>query len=146
MHINIEPLRSGDPDFLELLDQLRSELPQGTILSMAACPPPTVWYPFWDVHWDRLYFPEAARRADQTEWEMDQREWELLKRVFARPPALHGPNCWQARRAGQARAGDSVRPRGSRFLLVQVRSRFLRTDTKHGLGQARLAISPRLVR
>jgi hypothetical protein len=92
VHINIEPLRSGDPDFLELLDQLRSELPQGKILSMAACPPPTVWYPLWDVHWDRLCFPEAARRADQTNWEMDQMEWELLKREFERPPALHGPN------------------------------------------------------
>jgi hypothetical protein len=87
VHINTEPLRSGDPDFLELLDQLRSELPQGKILAMAACPRPTVWHPFRDVHWDRLYFPEVARRADQTEWEMDHMEWDLLKREVERKPA-----------------------------------------------------------
>jgi hypothetical protein len=59
---------------------------------MAACPPPTMWHPFRDVHGDRLYFPEAARRADQTEWEMDHMEWVLLKRDFGRKPELPGPS------------------------------------------------------
>jgi len=63
--IKIEPLRSGNSDFLELLDELRSELPQGKSLSMAAFPRPTAWHPFREVHWDRRYFPEVARRADQ---------------------------------------------------------------------------------
>ena len=92
MHITIEPLRSGNPDFLALLEELGSELPQGKTLSIAAFPPPTLWHPFPSVHWDRCYFPEAARRADQTEWEMDHREWELLKRDFERTPALPGPS------------------------------------------------------
>jgi hypothetical protein len=52
---------------------------------MAACPPPTMWHPFRD-------FPEAARRADQTEWEMDHMEWVLLKRDFGRKPELPGPS------------------------------------------------------
>jgi len=77
VHINLEPLRSGNPDFLGLLHQLRNELPQGKILSMAAFPPPALWHRFPGVHWDRRYFPEVARRADQAEWEMNQMVWEL---------------------------------------------------------------------
>ena len=92
VHIAIESLRSGNPDFLALLEELGSEFPQGKTLSIAAFPPPTLWHLFPGVHWDRRYFPEAARRADQTELEMDHIERGLLKRDFGRKPELPGPS------------------------------------------------------
>ncbi len=65
VHLNIEPLPSGDRDFLLLLDELRRVLPRGKVLSVAAYPPPTRWHPFPEVHWEENYFREVARRADQ---------------------------------------------------------------------------------
>ncbi len=65
VHLNIEPLPSGDRDFLLLLDELHAALPEGKILSVAAYPPPTRWHPFPDVHWDENYFQEVAKRCDQ---------------------------------------------------------------------------------
>jgi hypothetical protein len=65
VHLNIEPLSSGDTNFLSFLEQLHSALPQGKLLSIAAYPPPTRWHPYPDVHWDEHYFREVARRSDQ---------------------------------------------------------------------------------
>jgi hypothetical protein len=65
VHLNVEPLPSGDKDFLLLLDQVRAVLPSGKLLSVAAYPPPTRWHQFPDVHWDEAYFREVARRCDQ---------------------------------------------------------------------------------
>jgi hypothetical protein len=65
VHLNVEPLPTGDQDFLVFLDQLRAALPPGKLLSVAAYPPPTRWHPFPDVHWDQAYFRELARRCDQ---------------------------------------------------------------------------------
>jgi hypothetical protein len=65
IQINVEPLTSGDKDFLNLLDQIHAALPQGKVLSVAAYPPPTRWQPYADVHWDENYFGEVARRSDQ---------------------------------------------------------------------------------
>jgi hypothetical protein len=65
IHLNIEPLPSGDPDFLTLLTELRSALPAGKTLSVAAYPPPTRWQPTMDVHWDESYSRAVAARADQ---------------------------------------------------------------------------------
>ena len=65
IHLNIEPLPSGDRDFLLLLDELHAALPEGKILSVAAYPPPTSWHRFPDVHWDENYFREVARHCDQ---------------------------------------------------------------------------------
>ena len=65
IHLNVEPLPSGDKDFLVLLDELCSALPSGRILSVAAYPPPTHWHPFPDVHWEESYFREVAKRCDQ---------------------------------------------------------------------------------
>jgi hypothetical protein len=64
VHVNVEPLTSGDNDFLVLLDELRAGLPSGKLLSVAAYPPPTRWHPFPDVHWDEPYFRDVARRCD----------------------------------------------------------------------------------
>lgn len=65
VHLNVEPLTSGDTNFLHLLDQLRGAMPPGKILSIAAYPPPTRWQASEDVHWDETYFREVARHADQ---------------------------------------------------------------------------------
>ena len=65
VHLNVEPLPSGDKDFLVLLDEIRPRLPQGKLLSLAAYPPPTRWHPFPEVHWEEDYFRDVARRCDQ---------------------------------------------------------------------------------
>jgi hypothetical protein len=65
VHINIEPLRSGDTDFLALLDELRSVLPKDKLLSVAAYPPPTWFQPSEEVHWSEDYFRQVARRSNQ---------------------------------------------------------------------------------
>jgi hypothetical protein len=65
VQVNIEPMPTGNPDFLILLEELRQAMPEGKILSVAAYPPPTRWHPYPDVHWDEDYFRQVARRADQ---------------------------------------------------------------------------------
>ena len=64
VQINIEPLPSGNKDFLILLDELCAVTPQ-KILSVAAYPPPTRWHNFPDVHWELTYIKQVALRCDQ---------------------------------------------------------------------------------
>lgn len=65
IHLNIEPLPSGNSDYLQLLNEIKAALPLGKMLSVAAYPPPTRWQPGTDVHWEEGYFREVARRSDQ---------------------------------------------------------------------------------
>lgn len=65
VQINIEPLNSGDKDFLVLLEQIHAALPKGKLLSVAAYPPPTHWQPTLEVHWEENYFRDVAKRCDQ---------------------------------------------------------------------------------
>jgi hypothetical protein len=65
VHVNIEPMPSGDQDFLALLDELRHALPAGKRLSVAAYPPPTRWQPTPEVHWDEAYSRAVGARVDQ---------------------------------------------------------------------------------
>jgi len=65
VHANIEPWRDGDAAGLALLDELRAGLPPGKLLSVSGYPPPTIWHPFRDVHWQEPYFREVSRRCDQ---------------------------------------------------------------------------------
>lgn len=65
VQVNVEPLRSGDADYLKFLEEIRRVLPPSKILSVAAYPPPTRWHQYPDVHWDESYFREVARRSDQ---------------------------------------------------------------------------------
>ena len=55
----------GDEGFLPLLDELGQATPSGTLLSVAAYPPPMRWHPLPDVHWKESYLRQIARRADQ---------------------------------------------------------------------------------
>jgi hypothetical protein len=65
VQVNIEPMPSGNPAFITLLAELKSTLPEGKILSIAAYPPPTRWHDFDDVHWDQAYYTQIAEHADQ---------------------------------------------------------------------------------
>ena len=65
IHINIEPCPSGHKNFLTLLDEVRKGLPKEKTLSVAAFPPPTLWHPFTDIHWDKDYYEQVAQRSDQ---------------------------------------------------------------------------------
>ena len=65
VHINIEPMTSGDANFLALLDELRAALPKEKLISIAAYPPPTRFQPFEDVHWSQDYFRQVSRRSNQ---------------------------------------------------------------------------------
>ncbi len=65
IHINVEPCRSGNKEYLAVLQDVRNVLPEGKILSVAAYPPPTFWHPFANVHWDKQYYQQVARSADQ---------------------------------------------------------------------------------
>ena len=65
VQINIEPLTSGDTNFLNFLEEFRIALPKGKLISVAAYPPPTWWHPYEEVHWRERYFREVARRCDQ---------------------------------------------------------------------------------
>jgi hypothetical protein len=65
VHLNVEPLTSGDTNFIPLLDELHVAMPAGKMLSVAAYPPPTRWQPSKDVHWDEAYFRTVARHSDQ---------------------------------------------------------------------------------
>lgn len=64
VQINIEPMPSGNEDFLRLLEELQAALPPSTTLSVAAYPPPTRWHPFPEVHWEEDYFRQVAERCD----------------------------------------------------------------------------------
>ena len=63
VQVNIEPLPSGNPYFLKLLEELKAALPAEKTLSVAAYPPPTRWNPFPEVHWDEDYFRQVASRC-----------------------------------------------------------------------------------
>lgn len=64
IHLNIEPLPSGNLDFLALLEELRG-VARGKVLSVAAYPPPTLFHPHPEVHWDLAYTRAVAERVDQ---------------------------------------------------------------------------------
>jgi hypothetical protein len=65
IHLNVEPMPSGNPAYLALLDELRAALPAGKKLSVAAYPPPTYWQPTPEVHWEESFSREVAARVDQ---------------------------------------------------------------------------------
>lgn len=86
VQLNIEPLPSGDTNFLGFLEQLHAALPQGKLLSVAAYPPPTRWHPYNDVHWDEAYLRQVAIRCDQLAvmmYDAGQRTPKMYQRLMA---------------------------------------------------------------
>jgi hypothetical protein len=65
VQVNIEPLPTGNKEFLTLLAEIRSVMPKGKILSVAAYPPNTILHPFPNVHWEESYFRDVAQHCDQ---------------------------------------------------------------------------------
>jgi hypothetical protein len=70
IHLDPEPVHSGDQDVLALLDELASELEPDTILSIAArhiwpLYPNAPWPFIDDVSWRGDYYRDVAKRVDQ---------------------------------------------------------------------------------
>ncbi len=65
VHVNIEPWKTGNPNMLTLLRELRSSLHTGKYLSVSAYPPTPFGKPFPELSWNPQYFQEVARIADQ---------------------------------------------------------------------------------
>ncbi|MEM7013459.1 MAG: glycoside hydrolase family 18 protein, partial [Verrucomicrobiota bacterium] len=65
VQLNVEPLPSGNANFLKLLDEIREVMPKDKKLSIAAYPPPTIHQRSLEVHWNEAYYQEVASRADQ---------------------------------------------------------------------------------
>lgn len=65
VHLNVEPLPSGDDDFIALLEALREALPPDAILSVAAYPPAPFGRDDTMVFWDLDYLARVAEPADQ---------------------------------------------------------------------------------
>jgi len=86
VQINVEPLPSGDTNFLKLLEDLRAVLPKEKLISVAAYPPPTWWHRYEDVHWEEKYFREVARHSDQLAvmmYDAGQRITKTYQRLMA---------------------------------------------------------------
>ena len=64
VHINIEPLPTGDPDFIQIISDIK-KLKGEKILSIAAYPPPSLLHPHASVHWDLKYYKEVCMLSDQ---------------------------------------------------------------------------------
>ncbi|MCP4404284.1 MAG: glycoside hydrolase family 18 protein [bacterium] len=65
IHLNIEPLPSGNRAYLTLLQEIQAILPEGKLLSVAAYPPPTIFQRSLDVHWKEEYYRQVAKEVDQ---------------------------------------------------------------------------------
>ena len=64
VHLNVEPWKSGDAGMLKLLDDLKTALGPGKILSISGYPPQSEWYPL-RLAWSRDYYHQVAARCDQ---------------------------------------------------------------------------------
>jgi hypothetical protein len=64
IHLNIEPLPSWTPGYVELLRTVRMAIGDRT-LSIAAYPPPTELHPFPDVHWELSFLRQVCLNADE---------------------------------------------------------------------------------
>jgi hypothetical protein len=64
VHLNVEPLPSRTPGFLELLRDVKAAMGDRT-LSIAAYPPPTALHPFPDVHWELPFLRDVCMNANE---------------------------------------------------------------------------------
>lgn len=107
IHINIEPLPSGNMDCLVLLRELRQQIPSGKVISIAAYPPPTIYQQTLKVHWEKTYYQKIAQEVDQVvimmydtslrfqklyqhlmaSWTREVLEWSLRTEVLLGVPA-----------------------------------------------------------
>lgn len=64
VQLNVEPMPSGSPGYLELLREVKAAI-GGRTLSIAAYPPPTSHQPSSDVHWDLPFMKQVCHEADE---------------------------------------------------------------------------------
>lgn len=64
IHLNFEPLNSGNSD-LPLLLKALYEFKNNKIISIAAYPPPTIFHPHDSVHWNLKYYKDLSQYVDQ---------------------------------------------------------------------------------
>jgi hypothetical protein len=64
IHLNIEPLPSWTPGYLDLLRETKAAIGKHT-LSVAAYPPPTALQPEPDVHWELPFMREVCKAANE---------------------------------------------------------------------------------
>ena len=65
IHINVEPMPSGEPGYIELLESTKEAMGPDKTLSIAAYPPKTAMHPFPDVHWSLEFTREVCMAADE---------------------------------------------------------------------------------
>jgi len=65
VHLNIEPIKSGDVRYLALLDRLKDSIGPGKLLSVAAFPPRVAEVETLKRTWSEDFLAEVARRCDQ---------------------------------------------------------------------------------
>jgi hypothetical protein len=65
VQINVEPLASNTPGYLDLLRRIRTEIGPDKTLAIAAYPPTTPLHPFPDVHWTLEFTREVCLVADE---------------------------------------------------------------------------------
>jgi hypothetical protein len=65
VHINIEPLPSGEPGYIDLLESVKEAMGPDKTLSIAAYPPKSSTHPFPDVHWSLEFTKEVCMAADE---------------------------------------------------------------------------------
>jgi hypothetical protein len=64
VQLNIEPLPSGSPGYLELLREVKAAIGDHT-LSVAAYPPPTRHQPASEVHWDLTFMQDVCKNTGE---------------------------------------------------------------------------------
>jgi hypothetical protein len=64
VHVNFEPVKSGNQDLIEVLKRLYS-IKNSKIISIASYPPPTILHPHEEVHWDLEYYKVISDYVDQ---------------------------------------------------------------------------------
>ena len=64
VHLNIEPVASGSPDYLAFLREVKAAIGPRT-LSVAAFPPPIPSQPDAETHWDLPFLREVCRSVNE---------------------------------------------------------------------------------
>ena len=64
VHLNVEPVPSGSPGYLELLRAVKAAIGEHR-LSVAAYPPPPAREPESETHWDLAFMRQVCRIADE---------------------------------------------------------------------------------
>ncbi len=64
VHLNVEPLPSGSPDFLRFIEEIKDALPGG-LISLAAYPPQTLVWQDEEIYWSMEYLQQLCFATDE---------------------------------------------------------------------------------